>query len=56
MKRHELKLKITAAALLAAVALSACSGGEKSEKAEEDKSPELTEITVGASPAPHGEE
>ncbi len=55
MKRHELKLKITAAALLAAVALSACSGGEKSEKAEEDKSPELTEITVGASPAPHGE-
>ena len=55
MKKHELKLKITAAALLAAVALSACSGGEKSEKAEEDKSPELTEITVGASPAPHGE-
>ncbi len=55
MKRHELKLKITAAALLAAVALSACSGGEKSEKAGEDKSPELTEITVGASPAPHGE-
>ena len=55
MKRHELKLKITAAALLAAVALSACSGGEKSEKADEDKSPELTEITVGASPAPHGE-
>ena len=55
MKRHELKLKITAAALLAAVALSACSGGEKSEKAEEDKSPEFTEITVGASPAPHGE-
>ena len=55
MKKHELKLKITAAALLAAVALSACSGGEKSEKAEEDKSQELTEITVGASPAPHGE-
>lgn len=55
MKRHELKLKITAAALLAAVALSACSGGEKSEKVGEEKSPELTEITVGASPAPHGE-
>lgn len=62
MKRHESKFKITAAAVLAAIALTACSSAtdkaasSDTSKAEaSEASSELPEIVVGASPAPHAE-